>query len=220
MKNGYIKQITATGGLVAFVAAALVMGSRPATAQSPAGPVPFASVNLQQVFEQYKVKVQGSQEIQALGTGLDSVLRRLEEASAMFLPDNEARELSTLYEKASPSDADKARIGVLEAKAGGLSGELRTLQNVATPNDQQRARLAELTAGQRKGMEVLVAVRGEYRQRLEGRQKELSDKITADMRTAIAKVAKDKNVGMVFDGAVAVYSANDITADVIKELNK
>ena len=199
----------------------LAVTARPVAAQTKGAAdvrAAFGSIDLQKAFNDYKQKQQLSQDIQDYGANLDKVVRRL--SNSPFLSDVETRELGTLYEKATPTDADRQRIAALEKKVQDTSGEMTTLQNVTAPNDQQKARLTELTTLREKGAAVFQTVQQEYRQRLDARQAELSQKVTEAIRIAVAKVAQEKNLAVVFDSAVAIYSANDITADVIKQLNK
>lgn len=216
MKTMFLK-LTLTAVAVVCVA----LSGRPAQAQAnkPA-PSGFGSVDLQRVFNEYKLKQTSSDQAQAFGQGKERVLQRLVDASAVFLPDAEGRELAGLYEKAAPSDAEKTRITALENKARGLSDELRGLQNVAAPNDQQKARLAELSGAQSKGRETFQTLQQNFRTQVEQLNAQLTQKIADDIKAAVARQAQEKNLAVVFDAVVAVYTANDITADVIKQLNK
>lgn len=190
-------------------------GNRPPAGDARAQ---FASVDLQKVFNEYKLRQTRSGEIQTLGQGLDRVLQQL--STVPLLSDAELKELAGLYEKPAPADAEKTRITALTTKAQTLSDEFGRLQNVAAPNDQQKARLSELTEARRRGGELMNTLQQEYQQRLSERQAQLSQEIQQNMRTAIAKVAADKGLAVVFDSAVAVYTANDITSDVVKQLNR
>jgi Skp family chaperone for outer membrane proteins len=200
----------------AGTAAAFAQGNRGAAAAAPS----FASVDVQRLLSEYKVRQQSSQEVEGLRQNLSRALQRLDQGGAAFLGEAKLRELARLYEKASPTDDDRKRITALEGESAGLNDELTRLQNKAAPSDQEKARLAELSNSQQKGRDVLQTLQTDYEQRLQARNGELLQKITNDVKAAIAKVAQDKNVAVVFDAAVAVYTANDITGDVIKHLNR
>ena len=86
--------------------------------------------------------------------------------------------------------------------------------------DVEKKRMADLTAQQQKGDGVLKAVQETYSGRLQARREDLSNKYTSLIRNVVGKIAKDKGLTVVFDSQFALYTANDITTDVIKQLNK
>lgn len=180
----------------------------------------FASVDMQKVLTDSKARQQSAQEFGTLQQNLQGVLRRLEQGSARFLNEAEIRELVKLYENTRPGDAEKKRIGELEQKGDLAAAQLRRLEQIANPDDAQRKQFADLNAAQQKGSETLQTVLGEYQTRLRTREGEIQTKLEADIRAAIAQVAKEKNIAVVFPSQVALYAANDITADVLKVLNK
>lgn len=218
--------VAATAAFVSVVCSVVtvsVFGPRPAAAQprpAPSTGGAFASVDVGRTLLEYKERQKSSDQVQALRQSLNRVLERLRDSSAVFLPEAEATELARIYEKPGPSDAEQKRAGELEARARSLSDELRGLQNVANPSDQQRQRLTELAAQQRKTNEALQTVQGGYEDRLQQMDRQLTQKIGEDVRAAVAKVARERNLSLVFDSQVALYASNDITADVLKQLNK
>lgn len=207
-----------------ILAALGLISVRPGWAQARPGSsevrAAFGGVDLQRVFNEYKQQKTSSEQIQVFGQSLERVLQRLIEKSGSFLPDAEMRELARLYEKPNLADGEKQRVGVLETKGVSAADELRGLQNVSAPSDQQRSKLTELTNSRQKGSQTLEALQQEYRGQLDTKQRQLTQQITESMRAAVAKVAQDKNLSVVFDAAVAVYTSNDITNDVIKQLNR
>ena len=197
------------------VSAARAQGNR-----APGTVASFGSVDVQRILNEYRVRQQSTQEVETLRQNLSKSLQRLDQGGAAFLAEAKVRELARLYEKAGPTDDDKKRITALEGEATGLRDEVTRLENKATPNDQEKARLAELTNNQQRGRDTLQTLQQDYETRLQQRNGELLQKITTDVKAAIARVAQDKNVSVVFDAQVAVYTANDLTGDVIKQLNK
>ncbi len=226
--NSNIQKFTAiaaaAGAVLVSLAAVSGAFGTPAAAQGRSAPGDvrgaIGGVDLQRVFNEYKGKQAAAEQIKTFGGGLDNALSRLRDSSAVFLPEAEVRELATLYSRPEPGGADKQRIGALETKARSLADELRNLQNQNGPTEQQKTRLAELTAAQQKGAETFQQVQQDFQQQLSQRQNALSQKLTEEMRAGISKVAQEKNLTVVFDSAVAVYTANDITNDVINRLNK
>ena len=222
-----MKQITFSKySRAAAVAASLFLvtaGSATASQAQKNAPVAapvFGSVDLQKCAQESKGRQDSEDQLRAFAAGLDKSLQRLSGSSSRFLEETEIRELSALYEKDPASDADKKRIQELEAKGDSSGAELSRLQQVATPTDADKKRFTDLTAQQQKGDGILQAVRETYSSRLQARREDLSNKYTALIRDAVGKIAKDKGLTVVFDSQFALYTANDITADVIKQLNK
>lgn len=201
-----------------------LLGARPTHAQPKPAPgdlrSAIGSVDIGRTLMEYKERQKSSEQVQAMRQSLNHVLERLRDSSAVILPEAEATELSKIYEKSAPTDAEKKRSDDLEKKARSLSDELRGLQNVANPSDQQRQRLSELAAQQRKTNDALQNVQSGYEERLQQMDRQLTQKLGEDIKAAVAKVAQDKNLAVVFDSQVALYTSNDITADVLKQLNK
>jgi Skp family chaperone for outer membrane proteins len=81
-------------------------------------------------------------------------------------------------------------------------------------------RLTALTDARSKGAAALQGAMGDYEKQLDERQKQVGQQIVDEIRTAIGRVAKARGLVLVLDGALALYASNDITADVLKELNK
>ncbi len=185
------------------------------------GAVAFGSVDTQKVLTEYKGRQTAASEFQAAQLSLSNVLRRLDQGSARFLTDAEMKELAGLYEKdAATSDAEKKRIGVLEQKGDAAKANLTRLSSTATLDDTQKKQLADLTEAERTGNTGLTQVRDDFEKRLSKKGGDLEQKALGEVRAAVAKVAQDKGLTAVFDVNVAIYTSNDITADVVKQLNK
>lgn len=207
--------------LLAILGATLPMSAFAQNKPAAGGAISIGSVEVQRVFNEYKVTQTSRAEIDKLGGTLDKALSQLQSNSAAFLTDAEINELAKLYTKDTAlTDADKNRVTELEGKARKAGDELRNLQNVAAPNPQQSARLTELTSGQQRGTNTLTGLQTEYQKRLQDRQEALTKTTLDAIKAMIVKVAQEKNLAVVFDSAVAIYTANDITNDVIKQLNK
>lgn len=209
-----------TGAVMGTLLVSAAAGSGSAVWAQNNAAATFASVDMQRVLTESKARQQSAQEFGALQQNLQGVLRRLEQGSARFLSDAEIRDLVRLYENQKPTDADKKRIGDLEQKGDLAAAQLRRLEQIASPDDAQRKQFADLNQSQQKGAETLQTVLGDYQKRLGEREREIQTKLEANIRTAIAQVAKEKGIVVVFPSQVALYAANDITADVLKVLNK
>ena len=217
LKYSRIAAVVSTLVFTAFSGA----GSAWAQKAAPTTVVPvFGSVDLQKCGQESKGRQASEDELRKFVQSLDSSLQRLAGSSSRFLSDTEIKELAALYEKDPASEADKKRITELEAKGDSGSAELSKLQQVGSPNDADKKRFSDLTATQQKGDSVLQSIRETYSSRVQARRDDLSLKYTNVIRETVGKIAKEKGLTVVFDSQFALYTANDITADVIKLLNK
>jgi Skp family chaperone for outer membrane proteins len=217
MKYGFLPVLAA-----AFVLLGGVAAPRPAAAQATGADLRalVGSADSQRLLSEYKGRQAAEKDAIDYANRLNLIAGRLQNGGAVFLPETETRDLAGLLEKAQLTADDTKRVGALETKAQNLSAEMAQLQNTIEPNDAQKARLAELTEARRKGTEVFAKLTATYRQQIDDRRDRVGQKIVDEVRTAIVKVAKAKNLALVLDGSVALYAANDITADVLTELNK
>jgi Skp family chaperone for outer membrane proteins len=191
----------------------------PVRAQASA-PAAFGSVNVDQVLNESKARQRDLQELNGLLGNLRKVNESLQRGSGVFLSEAELRELAGLYEKATPTDAEKKRIAALETSGDTRKAELARLESTPQPSDEQRRRFNELGGMRQQGEQNLQQLGEDFQGRLRKREEELTTKTIAQIKDAIGAVAKSKNLAVVFDNKVAVYTANDITADVIKQVNK
>ena len=208
------KQIVAVAALSLIVGMGAVRGR----ADTPAGS--FASVDMEEVAKNSTVFTKNNADLKTFVDNLQGINARLGEGSAIFLPNAQLIELESLYEKTGPSDADKKRIAELEGIVDARKGEVSRLESTATPTDDQKKRYRELTDLQTAGKDNLTKLVDGFRKRISDREEELTAKTLKTIRAAIADVAKSKSISLVFDSKVAIYSANDITPDVIKQVNK
>jgi Skp family chaperone for outer membrane proteins len=201
---------------------ATVGGVNSAWAQknAPAAAPVFGSVDLQKCAQESKARQASEDELRSFVQSLDRSLQRLAGSSSRFLSDAEIKELAALYEKEPASEGDKKRIQALEAKGDASSAELSRLQQVASPSDADKKKFTDLTTEQQKGDGILQSIRDTYSARVQTRRDDLSVKYTNQIRETVSKIAKDKGLTVVFDSQFALYTANDITPDVIKVLNK
>lgn len=190
--------------------------SRAASAQSSAGA--FGSVDVQKVLAGFTKKAALDQQITDLNTKLDAEFKQ--QVNSPMLSATQEQELGTLLAKDAPTDADKARITELEAISQKDADELTSLQQVKDPTDDQKSRLAVLTKEQQDGQAVLQSTADAYRAQVQAENDKLSAQLSDMVKTAISAVAQQKGLAVVFDSQVAIYTANDITDAVTKQLNK
>jgi len=176
----------------------------------------FAIVDFQRCANESKLKAELDAKFAARQKGLTAVFEKLKGASAVFL----IKELAGLYEKAQANDTEKKRIETLQQIADQRAGAARRLENTANPTDEQKKELERLAQSQQDGAAALQAVGNEYQQRVEKQGGDFEEQLSAKVKEAVAEVAKQKSLTLVFDAAVVVYAAADITPDVLKILQK
>jgi Skp family chaperone for outer membrane proteins len=129
-------------------------------------------------------------------------------------------ELGGLLSKVNPTDADRNRSNALQAQASKAAQQLTDLQQKKDPAPADTALVASLTSQYETGKAALQEVGDGYQEQL----KTLSDKDNADftqsVKDAIIAVAQQRGLSVVFTSDIAVYTANDITDDVVKRINK
>jgi Skp family chaperone for outer membrane proteins len=221
-----------TTGFQKYVPAALVLalsavlttfvcwGTGIAQAQQATGMPVFGNVNVQQVLNESKQRKADFEELNGLVQSMRSAMTQLNEGGARFLTDVEIKELAALLEKKTPTDVEKKRISELDDK-----GSLKVVQkqrletnNAATP--EQNKQLADLNTMEQKGLVVLKALSEDYARRVEAKEVELNNKTVLAIKATIGTVAKEKGISVVYDSQVAIYTANDLTDEVIKQINK
>lgn len=108
----------------------------------------------------------------------------------------------------------------LSCLAFSSSKELAKIESTPQPTDENRRRFTELGNMRQQGDQNLQQLTNDLQERLRKREEELTTKTIGVIRDAIAAVAKTKGLTVVFDNKVAIYTNNDITADVVKQVNK
>lgn len=197
---------------VALVAAfALMALAAPGRAQGQ-----FGVVDFQRCVGESKARQQAAADFDTLQKSLNAVLGKLDQPGVAFLSKAEITELLGLYEKTAPSDAEKKRIGELETKADQQIGAMKRLESTNPLSDDQKKQIQTLMDAQQVGVQTLKEIQRIYQGKLEQKDGELSANIAKIVREAVAKVAKEKNLAMVFGADQVVYAQVDITEDVLK----
>lgn len=218
-KEKLLNRVAFQRGIRALVAlAAVVIAFSIATPARAQGQ--FAIVNFRKCATEAKFKQELDAKFAELRKRLEAVFQKLKDANAVFLSPAEIKELAGLYEKPQPNDAEKKRIETLQQIADQRAGAARRLDNTATPTDEQKKELEKLAQMQQDGAAALQEVGNDFSKRVETQGTDFEEQLSAKVKEAVAAVAKEKNLLIVFDSNVVVYAAADITPDVIKILQK
>jgi len=65
-----------------------------------------------------------------------------------------------------------------------------------------------------------MQLQDQFEQQLNARRDEMINQMLQDIRKAVAAVAQEKKLVVVFDSTQVLYASNDITTDVIRRLNR
>lgn len=207
--------------LLTLGAAALALApsllARPAQA-APSGMPTFGSVDIQKLQSQSAKKARYDTELHALADRLNTAFTQ--QAASIMLTKPEQTELGGLLSKANQTETDRTRIAVLQAQANKAAQELTDLQQAKTPSPADTARIAALTSQYDAGKAALSEIGDGYQTQLKALQDKDNTEFTQSVKGAIAAVAQQRGLSVVFDSNLAVYTTNDITEDVVKRINK
>jgi Skp family chaperone for outer membrane proteins len=198
--------------IVAILAVGLA-ASHPALAQAGA----IGSVDINKVVASYGKKSAAQDQLQQMANQLQQTLGTQSDYS--MLTADQQKQLGNLLLKANRTTADDAQVQSLEAQSQKDAQALAALQQKKDLTDADRTQLSQLTDEQQAGGQALQAVHDDYMQRLNQQSDQVNLQTLDDIRAAVAAVAKQKGLSVVFDGAVAIYTTNDITQAVIAKLN-
>lgn len=181
----------------------------------------FATVDLQKINAEYKARQLALADFQSLNTKYQAMLQRRDDM--WLLTDDEQKQIDAIVDKgAAATDADKAKRAELEKKASTLSDEYKALiskpEKDLTADDRQK--IQDKQAIYNKAKTEFASLKDDLSAKLAQSDKENSAKLLDTLRKAVAKVAEQKNVSIVFDSQIALYAGSDLTDPVIAELNK
>jgi len=178
----------------------------------------FGSVDLGKIQAGYAKRGDLEKSIQDLGERLTAAMKQQE--SSDMLDAAHEKQLGDLLVKPNITDADRAAISKLMAQSSADATELAGLQQKQNLSDTDKSRLDFLTKERQSNKAAIDQLKADYTDQLRAQQDKVSTQFTDIVRQAIAAVAKEKSLGVVFDSTVAIWTANDITDDVLKRLNK
>jgi Skp family chaperone for outer membrane proteins len=208
--------------LILLAATLVVVCTMTFIARTDAAPAPsqapvIASVDMSKIIAGYSKKASADAAFQAVAQQYQDIYKT-QTANAMLDADdqNKLGQLLLLGDSATPDQ--KQQIADLETKAGTASDNLAALQQNKALTDDQKMQLQQLTQQQQDGQGALKDIGDQYQQTLDQRNQSMSANIAADIRVAVAAVAKNQGVTVVFDNSVAIYSSIDLTDAVIAKL--
>lgn len=201
-------------GLMLPIVGALPVQAAPAASAS-AGQ--FGGVDLGRILAGYSKKADLDSQIQALNQKLQSQFNA--QQNSPLLTREQITRLGTLVSKSPRTDAETAELTSLQQQAAASAQELTTLQQKANATDADKARLTTLTTQLQAGQQALQEISASYTTQVQAEQDKLSARLSDQVKAAIAAVAQQRGLAAVFNSQYAVYTANDITDEVLRRLN-
>jgi len=181
----------------------------------------FATVDVGKLLEQYKTRQVMISDLRALETKFAARLARRD--NMPLLTEEEHKLLDQLNEKEGGQTADdKKKIQELTEKAQKLSNELQALRQKPSKDltDADKARLAELERALANAQQQFASLKDDLSNTAQQESGKRQEALTKAIKEAVAKVAEQKGLSIVFTTDVALYAGIDITAPVLAELNK
>jgi Skp family chaperone for outer membrane proteins len=196
--------------------AAVAAGAAPAPPAK--GETRFAVVDMDKVMASYVAFAKAQDEFRGLSQETD---RKIEANRRLrLLDDKEVQELKELRNLPVPKQQQSARLQQMEALSDLREQEFLALEQKGdnlTP--QEKARKEELNSLAEKRAPEIVAEEKRLNDARKSRSEELSDPLLQAEQAAFAKVAKEKQVSMIFNKEVALWAELDLTDAVVAELN-
>lgn len=214
-------------GILAALIVSLILGilsgnaAFPADAKAATSAIGSADANT--LFNEYDKRKQSYQELETLQAKLEAQLE-LRNGNRL-LTDEEFKTLVDLETKPQKQEADKQKIEELRALSKQRDQELQALQQKQDATEEEKAKRRELENRLKNVNEILQQDKGKFEKELNTKFLEVNEEVTKDIEAAVAAVAKDKGLAIVFNksfGAAefVLYSSVDITDAVLKKLNK
>ena len=180
----------------------------------------FGTVDFKKLSADYKAKDQVEGTLKKMQAQFQSRLGRRD--TMPLLSEDEQGQLDKLYEKDPQTDADKAKIKEIEDKAKKASEEIQLLSQKKDSelNDAEKKKLQETGQKIKEAQQKFATLKEDLSQQFDRFGTSQQEDLMKSIRTAIAKVAEQKGLSIVFSNDVALYAGTDITPQVVSELNK
>jgi Skp family chaperone for outer membrane proteins len=180
----------------------------------------FAVVDFQKLTTSFKAKDSIETDLRTMQQKFDAQLARRD--NMPFLSEDEQKQLDSLYEKATKTDADTNKIKELENKNKQKSEEIQAIRQKKDTelNDADRAKLKAADEAFREAQKKFVQLKDDLSNQISQFGKSKSDELMSKIKGTIAKIAEQKGYAVVFSSEVALFSGSDITDQVVGDLNK
>lgn len=203
---------------VCLAVAAILGWQASVWAQARNAPGGFGVVDLKRVVDEYEQRRVLESQLQQMR---DQLRARLQwRANNLLLEEAEITEYEQLSSITNPTEQQRQRMQQIEQKSQQLNRELSELRQKNPPSEQEVQRINQLTAIENRNRESLLQKQEQFEQELNTRREEMINQMLQEIRKAVAAVAQEKGLAVVFDSSFVLFASNDITSDVIRRLNR
>lgn len=179
----------------------------------------FAKVDINKIARESTFYKKKREEIEAAQRRYQTLIQALE--SSPLMTDEERQKVISIETSQAPSEQQKQEVQKILQEAQKRSEMLTGLQQ--KPADQlsaaEKELLKEYTGRQTKAGEFLRAFTQQLNQQFGEQVTKADQEVTERIRQAIAEVAKEKKVTVVFSADTVLYCDLDLTDLVIQRLN-
>ena len=213
-------------GILTVLASAVllaIIGASPVFAADAKAGLVFGTADADSLFKDYTKRQQLYSELDAMKAKLEGQLE-MRNANRL-LTDDEFKQLADLQAKPQKTDAEQKKIDELLGISKQRDQDVQGLQQKSDATDAEKAQRTELENRLKAVQKSLQDDKTKFEDELNKKLIETNQQVTLDIEAAVTAVAKDKGLSVVFNksfGAAefVLYSAVDITPDVLKKLNK
>lgn len=178
----------------------------------------FGTVDVERAFNESQMKADLEKSLEA---EVKQVTQWLQLRSAnKLLTDDEFKQLFDLTVKPNASEEEKKKIEELQALSKQREATLQTLEHQTSVTDDEQKQLNDLRERAKSSQAAIDEELRTKDEQLGQKRVDLSKKVMQEVEAAVAAVAKEKKLTLVFSKQYVIYSGTDITEDVIKRLKK
>jgi len=178
----------------------------------------IGTVDIKQVFDKSDYAAAQTGVLRNLGQSRASVLAFMNQYRAMKADD--AKKFRDLSLKANPSQGDKDALEQLKTAVATDDAKYHALQTKTPLSADEQTQLADY----QKRVQATGALQAQWATEFDTEvgdlQAKLRDQALGKVKESIGQVARTQGYSIVFDAAIAPYSANDITDESLTAMNK
>jgi Skp family chaperone for outer membrane proteins len=210
---------------VLVLSAALVIGAGPYVVRAAgfrgnayhAEPGAVANIDMQRVYSESDARKAAEEKVRDFGIKLGGHFDEI--AKMEYLSPAEISDYSVALNAEKPAPADAKKITDLKAASSTRTDEWSALSGKKdadlTKNDRDRMR--ELTTNRNQRPEVMARLQKIYQAAVDEQEAKENRTGMAEVRTIVAKLAKDQGLSQVYDTTSMVYAPIDLTDQALKK---
>jgi Skp family chaperone for outer membrane proteins len=198
--------------VAAGMAGALVMSGFQGTGMK------FANCDVEKVFNVSNLTKENSDQLQRYGAKRVDILKFLGANRAMSPADTQT--YADLELLAKPSDAETQKLNAIIAAAEKENAAQNDLIQKANPTADDQIKISSYRDKNRVNTEFTQKLEAKYDSDIREQQTKLKNDALDKVRKTIADLARKQGYSIVFNIDSAPFAANNLTDEVVKEVNK